>query len=236
MSSADRDDVLAGQLIERLLIDPRFRAEFRRDPAAASIEAGLPDLAAELAGSAGSMDTLVVRESRSSLAGVVMAVAVEGIGVAEARALMHHGVTGAPRGLKLPHGSAALRNPLGHVGHGHVSGSLQHELRGLQHAGSPAHAAGGGSAASSAPARRLRRARVAPRPPTPSPSAGSPAASASAPSTRVPGAGKRPAAATPAPPEPAGRAAPAGPVWPNQHGGGAGTAANAPVGGSRHAC
>ena len=186
MSSADRDDVLAGQLIERLLIDPRFRAEFRRDPAAASMEAGLPDLAAELAGSAGSMDTLVVRESRSSLAGVVMAVAVEGIGVAEARALMHHGVTGAPRGLKLPHGSAALRNPLGHVGHGHVSGSLQHELRGLQHAGSPAHATGGGSAASSAPASTASAA-----PPDSSPSAGSPAASASAPSAGVAGTGKR---------------------------------------------
>ena len=228
MSSADRDDVLAGQLIERLLIDPRFRAEFRRDPAAASMEAGLPDLAAELAGSAGSIDTLVVRESRSSLAGVVMAVAVEGIGVAEARALMHHGVTGAPRGLKLPHGSAALRNPLGHAGHGHVSGSLQRELRGLQHAGSPAHAAGGGSAASPAPSA-APTSTASPTPTDSSPSAGSPAASASAPSTASPAPASAPAAATPAPPGPAAHGASAAAVWPNQHGGGAGTAANAPV-------
>ena len=50
-ADADRDRVLATELIERLLVDPAFRAEFRRDPAAACVAAGLPDLAAELAGS-----------------------------------------------------------------------------------------------------------------------------------------------------------------------------------------
>src|SRR6185312_1176627 len=110
----------------------------------------LPDLAAELAGSGGAMDTLVVRESRSSLAGVVMAVAVEGMSVGEARALMHHGLTGAPHSLKLPHESA-LPGPLGHVGHGHVSGAVRHELRGL-HTASPASTAAAPPTPSPAPA------------------------------------------------------------------------------------
>ena len=136
MSSAERERALAGELIERLLVDPQFRAEFRRDPAAACLAAGLPDLADELAGSAGSIDLLAVRESRSSLAGAVMAVAVEGMSVAETQALIHHGLTGAPRGIgKLPHGGA-LRRPLGHV---HRAGSpalLGRELHGLR-GGSP---------------------------------------------------------------------------------------------------
>ena len=99
MSSADREDGRASELIERLLVDPEFRAEFRRDPVGACSAAGLPELAAELGGSGRSMDTLVVRESRSSLAGVVMAVAVEGMSIAEAQALMHHGLAGVPRGI-----------------------------------------------------------------------------------------------------------------------------------------
>ena len=111
MSSADRENEQAGKLIERLLVDPEFRAEFRRDPAAASVAAGLPELAAELEGSARAMDTLMIRESKSSLAGVVMAVAVEGMSIAEAQALIQHGPAGAPRG-NLLHGGA-LRDPLG---------------------------------------------------------------------------------------------------------------------------
>ena len=59
MSSADRENEQAGKLIERLLVDPEFRAEFRRDPAAASVAAGLPELAAELEGSGRAMDTLM---------------------------------------------------------------------------------------------------------------------------------------------------------------------------------
>ncbi|HET6870436.1 MAG TPA: hypothetical protein VFH80_31270 [Solirubrobacteraceae bacterium] len=216
MSSADRENALAGQLIERLLVDPGFRAEFRRDPAAACLAAGLPELADELAGSAGPMDTLVVRESRSSLAGVVMAVAVEGMSVGEAHALMSHGLTGAPRGLKLPH-SSALHNPLGQLGHGHVPGAVRHELRGV-HAGSPAHAAGA-PAASSAPAS------------TAAPAAGTtpqPASTTPPPPTRSPAPADAPVAAAPTPPEPTAPPARAGVVsaWPDQH---AGTPANAPV-------
>jgi hypothetical protein len=136
VSSADVENAAAVELIERLLVDPEFRAEFRRDPAAACAAAGLPDLAAELDGSAKSMDTLVVRESRSSLAGVVMAVAVEGMSVAEAHALMQHGpsghgLPGVPRGANaLLHGRVP-HSPLGHVRHGGAPAALERELRGL---------------------------------------------------------------------------------------------------------
>ena len=182
MSSAERERALAGELIERLLVDPRFRAEFRRDPAAACLAAGLPDLADELAGSAGSIDTLAVRESRSSLAGAVMAVAVEGMSVAEAQALIHHGLTGAPRGIgKLPHGGA-LRRPLGHV---HRAGSpalLGRELHGLR-GGSPARGVGGPVPArvadappASAPPPQSASPQSAPPQSTPPPPASAPAA------------------------------------------------------------
>jgi hypothetical protein len=68
----------AARLLERLLTDPKLRARFRNDPAAVAREAGLDDLGGELMnGSA--MQTLEARESRSSLAGVMMAAAVEGI-------------------------------------------------------------------------------------------------------------------------------------------------------------
>jgi len=74
----------AARLIERLLSDDGFRTRFRRDPAAACHEAGLASLADEMAMGAGkAMVTLEIRESRSSLAGVLMAAAMEGVGVYE---------------------------------------------------------------------------------------------------------------------------------------------------------
>jgi putative modified peptide len=73
---------IAAQLIERLLGDPAFRSEFRRDPAAACRKAGLDELADEMSIGAGkAMMTLDQRESKSSLAGVMMAAAMEGVGV-----------------------------------------------------------------------------------------------------------------------------------------------------------
>src|SRR3954454_8664100 len=81
--SATQVDIDA-QLIERLLADPAFRARFRRNPAEACREAGLDELADEMSlASGGAMHTLDLRESRSSLAGVMMAAAMEGIGVYE---------------------------------------------------------------------------------------------------------------------------------------------------------
>src|SRR3954453_9629414 len=78
---ATQEDV-AAKLIERLLVDPAFRTRCRRDPAAACREAGLDELAEEMQLGAGkAMMTLDVRESKSSLAGVMMAAAMEGVGV-----------------------------------------------------------------------------------------------------------------------------------------------------------
>ena len=75
---------LAAKLIERLLTDREFRAKFRRNPAKACSDAGLDDLAQEMSLGAGkAMMTLDVRESKSSLAGVVMAAAMEGVAVYE---------------------------------------------------------------------------------------------------------------------------------------------------------
>ena len=92
---AEDENALAGRLIERLLVDPVFRGEFRRDPVGACVAAGLPGLAVELGGSGSSgLETLELRESRSSLAGVVMAAAVEGLSVAEAQAFVEHGAKG----------------------------------------------------------------------------------------------------------------------------------------------
>ena len=81
--AATESDITA-KLIERLLADPAFRDRFRRSPAAACREAGLDDLADEMSIGAGkAMHTLDMRESRSSLAGVVMAAAMEGMGLYE---------------------------------------------------------------------------------------------------------------------------------------------------------
>src|SRR4051812_27299717 len=80
MATSEAD--VAAKLIERLLGDPAFRTEFRRDPAAACRTAGLDELADEMSMGAGkAMMTLDQRESKSSLAGVMMAAAMEGVGV-----------------------------------------------------------------------------------------------------------------------------------------------------------
>jgi hypothetical protein len=67
-------------VLERLLREPEFRARFRRNPAAAMRQAGLEGLADELE-LGDPMETLEPRESRSSLAGVLLAGAFEGIGM-----------------------------------------------------------------------------------------------------------------------------------------------------------
>jgi cell wall-associated NlpC family hydrolase len=69
----------AARLLERLLSDQDYRAAFRADPVAASRAAGLESVADEMAAGVGKvMQTLDERESRSSLAGVLMAAALEG--------------------------------------------------------------------------------------------------------------------------------------------------------------
>ncbi|MCW3021657.1 MAG: putative modified peptide, partial [Conexibacter sp.] len=77
-----RETTAAARLLERLLADPDLRARFRRDPVGTTREAGIDSLAEELAEVPGDpMVTLHARESRSSLAGVMMAAAMEGVGV-----------------------------------------------------------------------------------------------------------------------------------------------------------
>jgi cell wall-associated NlpC family hydrolase len=73
----------SAELIERLLGDPELRRRFRSDPATVLAEAGLPQLAAGLGERRRSMMTLELRESRSSLAGVLVAAAAEGVDFAQ---------------------------------------------------------------------------------------------------------------------------------------------------------
>ena len=71
----------AVEVLQRLLTDQEFRQTFRRSPAAACLEAGLDDAAAEFSTGGAALHTLEMRESKSSLAGVLMAAAAEGAGV-----------------------------------------------------------------------------------------------------------------------------------------------------------
>ncbi len=70
---------LITSLIERLLCDPALRARFRRNPGEALTENGLGGLAADLPPGHRALRTLELRESRSSLAGVMVAAAAEGV-------------------------------------------------------------------------------------------------------------------------------------------------------------
>jgi cell wall-associated NlpC family hydrolase len=82
----DRVDPLA-RLLEGLLNDPDARARFRREPAVVCRELGLDDAAEQLSGGAKALHTLELRESKSSLAGLLLAAAAEGVGLAD---LVHH--------------------------------------------------------------------------------------------------------------------------------------------------
>jgi cell wall-associated NlpC family hydrolase len=78
------EDETAARLLERLLSDTDYRAAFRADPVAASHAAGLDGVARELAADRGkAMQTLDGRESRSSLAGVLLAAALEGSAIVD---------------------------------------------------------------------------------------------------------------------------------------------------------
>jgi len=81
MDVSSRDSAL---LLDRLLHDPGFRARFNADPEAAAREAGFEHLAEEVRADPGrAFETLEIRESRSSLAGAMMAAAVEGLALLE---------------------------------------------------------------------------------------------------------------------------------------------------------
>ena len=162
MPSDDADTERTGRLIERLLVDPAFRVQFRRDPGGACLAAGLPELAAELAGAGGSaMETLELRESRSSLAGVVMAVALEGVAFEQLARAAEHGLPGGLGklldGAKLPRGAAGLKRAATPAGLEHaverkagVSGS---ELRSGEAVERAAARSDSGAAAANHPAQ-----------------------------------------------------------------------------------
>ena len=166
-SSADDEVVRVAGLIERLLVDGEFRARFRGDPAGVCVEVGLPGLAAELAGGGRAMVTMELRESRSSLAGVVMAMAAEGVAVEQLEHVLSHGLPGglgkALRGVRVPRGVARLRaaaspaaverRGLGKVG---LSGGGLSRLRAAE-AGGGGHVAGGHVAHVAHAAARLLR-------------------------------------------------------------------------------
>jgi hypothetical protein len=194
VSSPDPEAERAQQVIERLLVDPVFRGEFRRDPVGACVAAGLPGLARELGVGVGSgLETLELRESRSSLAGVVMAAAVEGLSVAEARAFVEHGVHGV-HGVKGVSGSSLGRGVRVPSGVSRVQG-VEHrvvgEVRGVQHRVAHEVRAAGGAPAGGAPA-------------------GDQAGSSTAPASQAPGSQAAPAASagSPAPQAGSGNAAP----------------------------
>ena len=164
MSSAEETEQLT-QLIERLVVDPSFRAEFRRDPIEISQAYGLGELADEFRTQGNGIHTLELRESKSSLAGVVMAIAAEGIGLAEVRGMLGHGPGHATAlkalkgaGVKTPSGGAAgIAKAAGLHGvpgaHAKaVHAVLPHNAGGAGHAAPGAAAPAGGAAPSAAPA------------------------------------------------------------------------------------
>jgi hypothetical protein len=111
---------LAADVIERLMADPGYRARFLADPASQLRADGLQGLAAEVDGSARPVQTLELRESRSSLAGMLMAAAAEGA------ALLHssHAASGEA--------AAALHTA---VHHRHVTMQAADHVAGLADAG-----------------------------------------------------------------------------------------------------
>src|SRR5919106_5819218 len=82
MQMPPSDEERVAELLEQLLADDSLRARFRRDPVSAVRAAGLEGLAEEMASAPRrAMETLDLRESRSNLAGMLMAAAAEGIGL-----------------------------------------------------------------------------------------------------------------------------------------------------------
>lgn len=136
MCSADDNRPADAGLIERLLTDPGFRAAFRRNPTEACRAHGLDHLA-EALGPSGSMHTLELRESKSSLAGVIMALTAEGIGFAEVAGLLGHGAHRASEhpGVSFAH-EAAMKLPARAVDHaGSVVGAVPASVPGSDSTG-----------------------------------------------------------------------------------------------------
>jgi cell wall-associated NlpC family hydrolase len=152
--SSDDEDARIGQLIERLVLDPLFRTQFRADPAGLCRAFGLDELAQDLAPGGKAMHTLELRESRSSLAGVVMALAAEGVAVGEfhqvvGQVLHGHARASALKALKAGHvksPAAELHRFEGKLRPHGEAARLERQLK----TDPPGHAAASGSAPPSA--------------------------------------------------------------------------------------
>ena len=176
-------------LIERLLGEPELRRRFLSDPASVLSEHGLTELATGLGHGQRALMTLELRESRSSLAGVMVAAAAEAVDFA-------HVAERATPGLM----HDAMR----------AVETMNAKPRPKPHPDAAVHAAG---ATASAPAQPKGELRGLAKPPAPPPAA-VPAPASSLPvtnSSQVPGAAV-PAAAAPATPATPGPTAPAAPA------------------------
>ncbi|HET6689669.1 MAG TPA: peptidoglycan DD-metalloendopeptidase family protein, partial [Miltoncostaeaceae bacterium] len=143
------DSVVAADLLARILTDDAFRADFRRDPVATCRRIGLDDVADELAReTARAFQTLEVRESRSSLAGVLLAAAAEGVGVAE---LVQH--------VRADAGGAGLG-----AGPSPAANALSRAMQTIHHAGAPQAGGAPGAPSQAAVGPPVEAAAVAPLP------------------------------------------------------------------------
>jgi cell wall-associated NlpC family hydrolase len=162
-------------LIERLLTDPELRRRFEAQPAAVLVEAGLPELAAGFGPGRRALMTLELRESRSSLAGVMVAAAAAGVDFAQF----------------LEHATPALAHD--------ASGEFDHLVHPpAQHPAPAAHDAASAAPKSAAPAAPattdMSPPAAAPKlaapvhPAPPQPATAAPSGSAAQPSSADPGA------------------------------------------------
>jgi len=209
VSSPDRIERAAGML-ERLLTDDSFRLEFSRDPGGSCRASGLPDLATELERGAGGMYTLEMRESKSPLAGVMLAAAFEAASVLEFAHVIGpelNGEAAAAAHVALSRQLPAIRAPAVPGDVRAAESALRSAPARLTAAGLSAVAGGRGRAAALAAAAAAAKGDA---PPPPAPSAVAPGAPpAGAPA--VPGAAPPAAAAAPGAAAPAAGAAAAAP-------------------------
>lgn len=168
----------SAELIERLLGDPQLRRRFRADPGAVLTESGLPGLATGLGHGPKALMTLELRESRSSLAGVMVAAAAEAVDLAQlaghaAPALAHEvdQLVSPPAHHSAPAHPAAPATPAGATAAPAASGTPA-AATAAAHAGTTALAPSSGPAphpaasppGTNAPSAPPQAAQVAPTP------------------------------------------------------------------------
>lgn len=147
--SDERELERSAALIEQLLADPELRRRFRADAAAVLGERGLAELASGLGTGRRALMTLELRESRSSLAGVMVGAAAEGVDFAHVA----------------EHAAPGLAREAGRVLDRLVKSMSQHPARHAvkavaDHVSAPG--AAGGAATTPAPPAAVAPAAVAP--------------------------------------------------------------------------